>query len=100
ARARPPPLGPSAHGGHRDRPGAGQDRGRNLRLLREVRPAHPEGQAQGAAGRAVVRRVPERGVVAPLMTAAGRGRRMAFLAAVAAVVVVIDQITKTWAENR
>jgi signal peptidase II len=38
--------------------------------------------------------VQERGTVAPLT-----GRRTASLAAVAGAVVVVDQLTKTWAEN-
>ena len=95
-------LSAQALGGRRgDRPRAGQDRRRHLRHVRAVRPAHRAGAARGAAVRRPVRGVQERRAVAPLdpdgAATPGCGGATGSSPLVAAVVVVVDQLTKWWA---
>src|SRR5262245_51383047 len=127
ARARPRPVGPGPGGHRPDRCGDREDPRRHLRPVRQLRHHHPQGAAQGAALRRPVREVQERGPrprpltavapgrnVSPMSDVTGekltseggspagasasrRGARWPLLLGTAAVVLVLDQLSKWWA---
>ena len=88
-------------------------RPQDLRVVRAVLSAHPEGPAPGAAVRPALRRLQERWPVTTLTgepaevtgdrlpgTPASAPARVGVAAGVAAVVVLADQLTKWWALDR
>src|SRR5262249_12870069 len=88
----PGPVGPGPGGGDRERWSARQDRRRHVRRVRAVRSSDPRRPPRGVALRDAVRGMQERRAVRPTLIA-----RRLLLPAVAVLVVVVDQITKTWA---
>src|SRR5581483_10590815 len=86
-------LVPSPRCGRRDRCCARQDPGRHVRRVRAVRQHDPEGAPSCHPVRGAVRELQEHGA----RTAVTAWRRASLVAALAAVLVVVDQLTKTWA---
>src|SRR5581483_2372244 len=99
ARARPGAVGPGARRDRRDRRRAGEDRGWYVRHLRAVRPDDPEGPAARDPVRDAVRAVQEHGARAALsdVPPATPRRITIVVVAVAAIVVIADQLTNWWA---